>query len=268
MNTLPQTSPSAVVGVFDSGVGGLSVLRVLHAQLRGTRLIYVSDAANAPYGERAPSFVVERSVRIAQHLVDKGATLLVVACNTATAAAVANLRARWPHLSLVGIEPGIKPALKASAGGRIGVMATPLLLGSEKFNRLLDEHRGSVQWHLQACPGLAGLIEQGDLNNPALLSMISFFCTPLKHAGVDTVVLGCTHYPFVREHIQAVLGASVQLIDTADAVARQARRLLNVPLGVSDHVELQTTGETAQLSCLASAWLDFPFEVSSTILMN
>jgi glutamate racemase len=263
MNT-PTTSPQcAVVGVFDSGVGGLSVLQVLRAHLRHTPLIYVADSAHAPYGERPESFVIERSSYIAQHLIEQGANLLVMACNTATAAAVAHLRARWPHVGLVGIEPGIKPAVKISPNGRIGVMATPLLLRSEKFNRLLNQHRGQAQWHLQPCPGLAALIEQGNLNDPALVSLIKVFCEPLKQAGVDTVVLGCTHYPFVRQHIQVALGGQVQLIDTADAVARQTLRLLHAEPGIESKVRLQTTGDVAQLTHLASAWLDFPFEVCS-----
>lgn len=265
MTPAPTLPPEArLVGLFDSGLGGLSVLSALHKTLPDTPLLYVADSANAPYGERTDAFITERTLAIGRHLIDAGAGLVVVACNTATAVAVAALRAAWPALPVVGVEPGIKPAVATSASGRIGVMATPGTLRSDKFQRLLETHRGDATVVLQPCPGLAGLIERGDLDAPEMISLIDTFCAPLRDARVDTVVLGCTHYPFVRHHIQAAMGPEVALVDTAWPVSRQAARLLG--LAPSDTparapVRLQTTGDPAHLREVAGRWLDFPSDV-------
>lgn len=260
----PATRP--LIGVFDSGVGGLSVLRALHRQLPGAELLYVADSAHAPYGERSDEFIIERTHRVASHLIAQGATMLVLACNTATAAAAASLRKRWPELPLVAVEPGIKPGVAATRNGRVGVMATPATLRSDKFKRLLTAHGTGIEVHLLPCPGLAGQIEHGNSNDPSLLALIEQFSRPLRQAGVDTVVLGCTHYPFVHEQIQAAFGPGVTLIDTAEAVARQATRLLGqqppsrtaAPTG---RVVLQTTGDAARLARLARHWLTFDCEI-------
>jgi glutamate racemase len=256
---MPTPSPSlppAVVGVFDSGVGGLSILRALRTQLSNP-LIYLADSAHAPYGERSTDYVIERSLRIGAYLIAQGASTIVIACNTATAAAIAALRERWPHIAWVGIEPGIKPALQQSTTQRIGVLATPSLLASHKFQQLLAHQRGRATWTLQPCPGLAALIEQGDLDAPALKALVQHYCQALQVAQVDTVVLGCTHYPFVAHHIQAALGEHVQRIDTAAAVARQTLRLLGAqPSNASPQsLQLQTTGEPALLTRLSTQWL-------------
>lgn len=264
----PLASPSspaapALVGVFDSGLGGLSVLSVLHRTLPGHPMLYVADSGNAPYGERADEFVTGRTLAVGRHLVDSGAKLLVVACNTATAVAVAALRERWPDTPVVGVEPAIKPAVKASASGRIGVMATPATLRSAKFQRLLDAHGAGAFIVLQPCPGLAGQIERGDLDSPEVVAMIESFCAPLRAANVDTVVLGCTHYPFVRRHIQAAMGPAVELIDTAWPVSRQAARLLGVAEGdlvQTGRVQLETTGDVEHLRTVAAHWLDFEID--------
>jgi glutamate racemase len=266
--------PSAVsparpvrIGVFDSGVGGLSVLRSLQSQLPGADFLYVADSANAPYGERSDEFIRERTLRIASHLLAQGASLLVLACNTATAMAAAAVRERWPQVPLVAVEPGLKPAVAISRNGRIGVMATPATLRSDKFQRLVDAHGSAIVLHLQPCPGLAGMIERVGAEADELASLIETFARPLRDAGVDTVVLGCTHYPFVLAQIQAALGEGVALVDTADAVARQAVRLLgnDAPTGRDGpgRVRLQTTGEPALLERFARRWLPFDTEVSA-----
>jgi len=253
-----------LVGVFDSGVGGLSVLKALHQQLPDNDLLYVADSGHAPYGERSDEYITTRTHRIASHLLAEGASLLVLACNTATAVAAASLRERWPQLPIVAVEPGIKPAVGLTHNGHIGVMATPATLRSDKFRRLLSTHGTSIDVHLQPCPGLAGLIEQGNNQDEALLALIDQFSRPLKQAHVDTVVLGCTHYPFISAQIQAAFGKGVVLVDTADAVARQASRLMgpaNRAAGSPPrHVSLQTTGDAARLARLARHWL--PFECS------
>ena len=256
----PLSAHRALVGVFDSGLGGLSVLSALHHTLPTHPLLYVADSGHAPYGERSDDFITERTLAVAAHLVEAGAALLVVACNTATAVAVGSIRSTWPQLAVVGVEPAIKPAVKASANGRVGVMATPTTLRSARFQHLLATHAAGTTIVQQPCPGLAGLIEGGDLEAPALLALVQRFCEPLREAHVDTVVLGCTHYPFVRRHIQAALGDSVTLIDTAWPVSRQAARLLGEEAGapgMPGSVRLQTTGDTAHLQAVAGRWLDF-----------
>ena len=258
-----SADPKPLVGVFDSGLGGLSVLSVLHRTLPEHPLHYVADSAHAPYGERTDEYVAARTLAIGGHLVAGGAGVIVVACNTATAVAVAALRERWPGTPVVGVEPAIKPAVKASASGRIGVMATPATLRSAKFQRLLDAHGAGATIVLQPCPGLAGQIERGDLDSPDMIAMIESFCAPLRAANVDTVVLGCTHYPFVRRHIQAAMGPAVELIDTAWPVSRQAARLLGVTEGgpaSAGTVRLETTGEVDHLAAVASRWLDFQID--------
>jgi glutamate racemase len=259
----PTRTP--LVGVFDSGVGGLSVLKALHAQLPTHDLLYVADSAHAPYGERADDYISQRTHRIASHLLAEGAGLLVIACNTATAVAVASLRERWPQVPIVAVEPGVKPAVALTRNGHIGVMATPATLRSDKFKHLLEAHGVGIAVHLQPCPGLAGQIEQGIHEDPALLKLIDQFSAPLKAMHVDTVVLGCTHYPFVRQQIQQAFGADVTLVDTAEAVARQVARLLpgkRPTLPTPRHVRLQTTGDPARLTGLAARWLPFECDVA------
>jgi glutamate racemase len=261
----PKRTP--LVGVFDSGVGGLSVLRALHTQLPSHDLLYVADSAHAPYGERSDDYIHQRTHRIASHLLAEGADLLVIACNTATAVAVASLRERWPQVPIVAVEPGIKPAVALTRNGRIGVMATPATLRSEKFRHLLTAHGAGIEVHLQPCPGLAGQIEHGNAEAPALLALIDQFSQPLKQAGVDTVVLGCTHYPFVRDQIQRAFGDAVVLVDTAEAVARQTARLLPAASARAHNdrtprISLVTTGDAARLEHLARHWLRFECTVA------
>lgn len=265
MTDAPTLAPHCV-GVFDSGVGGLSVLQALRRAMPAAHLLYVADSRFAPYGERNDNFVVERSRHIATFLRAQGAQLLVVACNTATAAAVHLLRSDHPQWPVVGVEPGVKPAVAISRNGRIGVMATRGTLASEKFRRLIDAHGSGVTIVPQPCPGLAHAIESGDIDAPQLLALVERYCAQLRAAEVDTVVLGCTHYPFVAHHIQAALGPGVQLIDTAEAVARRTLSLcqdlapsaLRSPSGTT---LLWTTGEPAGLGLIASRWLGFDGQV-------
>jgi glutamate racemase len=263
----PESAAADPIGVFDSGLGGLSVLRAVHRQLPQAPLRYLADSANAPYGDRSEAFIVERSQRMARHLVAQGAKLLVVACNTATAAAVANLRERWPALPIVGVEPGLKPAVAATRNGRIGVLATTGTLRSEKFRQLLARQGDAVQITAQPCPGLADLIERGALDTPELRAMVERCCAPLREAGVDTVVLGCTHYPFVQHLIADAMGPQVQIIDTADAVARRAVQLWQArgaADAAGDVVPLETTGDVASLQRAAANWLPFSCEVTGS----
>jgi glutamate racemase len=250
------------VGVFDSGVGGLSVLRALREQLPGAALHYVADAGHAPYGERSAEHVIERSRRVASHLIDGGAQFLVIACNTATAVAGQLLREAWPQTPIVGVEPGIKPALLATRNGRIGVMATRATLSSEKFKRLAAALATDDALHLRACDGLAAAIEQGPFDTPAMLALVETHCAPLREHRVDTVVLGCTHYSFVRQLIQAAMGEAVQIVDTAEAVARHAANTVRKTRPDADNtpehaplLTLQTTGDAAVFQRFANTCL-------------
>lgn len=259
----------ARVGVFDSGVGGLSVLRALREQLPGAALHYVADAGHAPYGERSAEHVVTRSQRVVTHLIDSGAEFVVIACNTATAVAGQLLREAWPKTHIIGVEPGIKPALLATRNGRIGVMATRTTLASEKFKRLAAALATGDNLSLRACDGLAAAIEKGRFDSPEMLALVEAQCAPLRERGVDTVVLGCTHYAFVRQQIQAAMGPAVQIVDTAEAVARHTANTVrktrinaDTASGQAPLPTLQTTGDAAPSQRFADLWLETQTVVS------
>lgn len=267
--TRPTYPHPARLGVFDSGLGGLSVLKALHQRMPESELIYVADSGHAPYGERSDAFIQQRSEVVAAFLVAQQIDVLVIACNTATAVAAQNLRTQWPNLPVVGVEPGLKPAVAQSAQGRVGVLATEGTLRSEKFQRLAASFADQATLVLQACPGLAGAIEAGDVDALSVRERVEACCAPLRQQQVDTVVLGCTHYPFVAHHIQAALGSNVVLIDTAEAVARQAQRRLLATAhphkkraGATSKVQLYTSGSVERLRDVATRWLDFGCEVS------
>jgi glutamate racemase len=251
-------TPSGLIGVFDSGVGGLSVLRALRARLPGTPLLYLADSGYAPYGDRTVEDVAQRSALVIEHLLQQGACMVVIACNTATTLAIGDLRARWPQLPIVGVEPGVKPAVLHTRNGRIGVLATRRTIASERLQRLLQDHAAACEVTLQACPGLVDAIESGMLDEEGMFGLLGEFCGPLKAAQVDTVVLGCTHYPFVADTIQRWMGPDVLLVDTADAVAERTAAVwqgIATAPGGPGSTRLQTTGDPIVLSRLAARWL-------------
>src|SRR4051812_32096839 len=223
--TLAQASAAHPVriGIFDSGVGGLSVMRAVRARLPHAQLLYAADTAHAPYGDRSEEFLCDRSERIARFLCDQGAQMIVVACNTATAAAVARLRAAWPGLPVVGVEPGVKPAVALSAARRIGVLATTRTLASDKFRRLAEAHAGGATLVLQPCPGLADAIEAADAQGSGLDVLVQRYCAPLREAGVDVAVLGCPPSVSPRALFERAR-PGVGLVDPAGAIARQTAR--------------------------------------------
>ncbi len=255
------------IGLFDSGLGGLSVLRDLRQHMPLAQLLYIADSGHAPYGERDDAFIAGRALAISEFLLSQGAQVIVVACNTATAMAVHTLRQRWPQLPIVGVEPGVKPAVALSVNKRIGVLATPGTLASDKFKRLIEMHGQDAVIVLQPCPGLAKEIESGHLDSPALRTLVETFSKPLREAQVDTVVLGCTHYPFVAPLFQQALGPMVRIIDTAQAVARQTQRVsaelprLNQP-HAGPTTQLWTSGSAPHLAQVAERWLDLKAQVS------
>lgn len=219
------------IGVFDSGLGGLSVLREIGARLPQESMLYVADSGYAPYGEKSQDFIRERSLKIAAFLLEQGAKALVLACNTATAAAAATLRERWPDVPLIAMEPAVKPAAAATRGGVVGVLATTGTLASARFAALLDNFAHDVKVVTRPGVGLVEFVERGDFDSPALRALLHSHLQPLLDDGADVVVLGCTHYVFLREQVEAIVGPSVAVIDTGGAVAAHLqRRLLSADL--------------------------------------
>jgi glutamate racemase len=256
----------APIGIFDSGVGGLTVLRHIRADLPQEQLLYFADTGYAPYGDRSEAQIVERSLAIAQFLLTQGAKALVVACNTATAAAIGALRARYPSLILVGIEPGLKPAAQQSRSKHIGVLATRATLASARFVALRDQlsETTGAHFHSAACVGLADLIEQGALAAAPTAQLLQGHLRTLLEQQCDTLVLGCTHYPFVLPLIEGTLrrlgAAETGIIDTGVAVSRQLSRLIDAAglrrpsLSASDATGSLTAYTSAGASTLANAF--------------
>ncbi|MFM0321194.1 glutamate racemase [Caballeronia glebae] len=225
-NERAASDASAPVGIFDSGLGGLSVLRAVRAILPHERLIYVADSLHAPYGERDDDFIVDRTMAIGEWLVGQGAKALVVACNTATAQSIALVRERLP-IPLVGVEPGVKPAAAVSKSRVVGVLATAVTLRSARFQSLLDRYAGDCRFICQAGHGLVQAVERCDTSSPALMALLESYIAPMLDAGADTLVLGCTHYPFLDRAIRDIAGERLQIVDTSVAIARQLDRLLD-----------------------------------------
>lgn len=213
------------IGIFDSGVGGLSVLRHLQETLPHEDLLYVADSAHAPYGGKSPEEIQARSVALTEFLIEQHAKAVVVACNTATAAAIGLLRARF-EVPIIGMEPAVKPAVAATHTGVVGVLATTGTLKSAQFAALLENYGKNVRVVTQGCPGLVEQVERGELNSPETQALLQYYIDPLLAAGADTLVLGCTHYPFLRPMIEVLTKGRMALIDTGAAVARQVQRRL------------------------------------------
>jgi glutamate racemase len=243
---------SAPIGVFDSGVGGLSVLREIRRELPTEDLIYVADSGYAPYGDRPEEYVCGRAVAIMEFLRAQNAKAVVVACNTATGIAVDVLRARYAE-PIVAIEPAVKPAAAQTRSKVVGVLATTQTLAGQKFAKLVSTHAGDVEVLTQACPGLVEQVERGEVASSSTRSLVEQYLRPLIDKGADTIVLGCTHYPFVSDVIREVAGPAVGIIDSAGPVARELHRRLHVNglLATEARVGTETfwtTGSPAQVA--------------------
>jgi glutamate racemase len=216
-------------GVFDSGIGGLSTLRELRRQLPHEHFLYVADLAWSPYGNKSVALLQERAAHLCDFLVQRESKAIVVACNTATAAAVHSLRERYT-LPIIGVEPGIKPAITRTLSGVVGILATQRTIDSEKFQALISQFSQETEIILQPCPGLAEAIDEGQHQSALRAQLLRHFTAPLLARGADTLVLGCTHYPLIKAEIRESLAAqghaNVQLIDTSEAIARQVVREL------------------------------------------
>ncbi len=215
----------APIGVFDSGVGGLSVLREIRNALPNEDLLYVADSGAAPYGDRPSQFIKDRAQAIVEFFVAEGVKAIVVACNTATAVAIQTLRSRFT-IAIVAIEPAVKPAAEITRSGVIGILATRQTLASESFSRLVEKYGKGVRILLQPCPGLMEQVEKAELEGPRTQALVVRYVSPLLERGADTIVLGCTHYPFLSSTIRAVAGLTVSVVDPAVAVARELHRRL------------------------------------------
>ena len=280
-----MTSEQCPIGVFDSGIGGLSVLQALQKELPHERFVYLADNAHAPYGEKSEAFIRQRTHAIAEYLLAQHQIkALVVACNTATAAAIHELRERHPALPLVGLEPALKPAVALSHTRRVGVMATRGTVASDKFARLLASVQSEAHFEVQACNGLALAIEHSTLPDLAVAAqaqiahLLQTYTQAMGHFGsapgdIDTLVLGCTHYVFVEKDLRQLLGPHVQLVSTGEAVARQTHRLLEAaeilnkekPDGAVHPLRLFTTGDLQGLQAAAQRWLGLPPEACQAV---
>jgi glutamate racemase len=250
---------AAPIGIYDSGLGGLSVLREIRALLPGESLLYIADSRYAPYGEKPEAFVQARTRQVCGWLADQGCKALVVACNTATAHGIQSLRESLA-LPIVGVEPGLKPAAAASRSKVVGVLATASTLRSAKFARLLAAMAGESRFLCEAGVGLVPLIEQGDVSGAAVRDKLRAYLQPMLDGGADTLVLGCTHYPFLADTIRDLVGDRLTLIDTGVAVARQLQRRLTEGGLAADHGAVPvdrycTTMEAAHLRAMAGALL-------------
>jgi glutamate racemase len=214
------------IGVFDSGVGGLSVLREIRRELPGEELLYVADSGHAPYGDKSTELIEARAIAITEFLLSKRAKAIVVACNTATGVAIGTLRARF-SLPIIAMEPAIKPAVTHTKSGVIGVLATSRTIASDNFAKLHTRYGSDVKILMQACPGLVEQVEAGDLSGNKTRALIERYVAPLLEQRADTLVLGCTHYPFLAALIREIAGPAAAIIDPSAAIARELRRRLS-----------------------------------------
>ncbi len=258
------------IGVFDSGMGGLSVLRSLRDALPHEDFIYIADSGHAPYGERPDSYVVARARAITGYLTQHHhIKALVIACNTATAAAIEQLRQDHPGLPIIGVEPGLKPAAKASTTHRIGVLATRSTLASAKYATLLASLQGQAEFVTQACDGLALAIEHQD--TPKIIALCAHYISQMgpfgtKPGQVDTLVLGCTHYAFAEHHLRALVGPEVHILNTGGPIARRAHQLMASQLSdrqSKGHCRFETSGSTALLQAAVQRWLQLPGPIAA-----
>ena len=256
--TDPAMPHSHPIGIFDSGIGGLSVAAKVRELLPADDILYVADSRHAPYGDKSDAFILERMNTVTDFLLGQGAKAVVVACNTATTSAIAQLRASW-SVPIIGVEPGVKPAVLATRSGVVGVLATPRTLQTHSFSALAARFSSTVSIEVQPCPDLVGQIEALRFDDDRTLALLNRYISPLLEKGADTIVLGCTHYNYLADRIAQVAGPGVQIVSTESAVAREVvRRLacegLLAESGKTGDEAFYTSGELAvfarQIDCL------------------
>lgn len=239
------------IGFFDSGVGGLSVMKEVRRLLPAENMIYYADSLYCPYGGRSPAEIRERTFTICNFLIAKGAKLIVIACNSASIAALDAVRARV-KIPVVGLEPAVKPAVAVTKNGKIGVLATGVTLAGERFHSLVERFGDTVEVYNQPCPGLVEQVEAGKLTGPETENLLYGYLEPLMARGVDTIVLGCTHYPFLRPLVQRMCGSEVAVIDSGAGVAHQVARVLKgskmlAGNGAAGREQFFTSGKTEEV---------------------
>ncbi|MFA6970670.1 MAG: glutamate racemase [Gallionella sp.] len=234
---------TGAIGVFDSGVGGLSVLHHIRQTLPDAHLIYVADSGHVPYGDKPAHYIEQRSIALTNFLISQGVDAIVIACNTATAAAASTLRSQF-DIPFIGMEPAVKPAVAATMSGVVGVLATTGTLESARFAALLERYAGNVEIVTQGCPGLVEQVELGDLAGSQTRELIERYTAPLLARDADTLILGCTHYPFLAPLIREVVGERITLVDTGEAVARHLQRRLLTELPARHSVPSTGSGRT------------------------
>ena len=243
------------IGVLDSGVGGLSVLKAIRSQMPHENVLYLGDQAHVPYGPRGQEQIKEFSAGITRFLLEHGAKLIVVACNTASAAALYDLREMFPEVPFVGMEPAVKPAAETTKTGKVGVLATPTTFAGELYASVVERFAQDVKIFTSTCPGLVEHIEAGDLDSPSTRDILQRALEPMLEAGIDTIVMGCTHYPFVIPVIESITGPGIRTIDPAPAIARQVTRLLEQhqwlnPSQIKGDVHVFTSGDVEKLAAI------------------
>lgn len=265
-----QESPAlaeAPIGVFDSGAGGLTILTALRQELPHEQYIYFGDTAHCPYGVRSDAAITELSIRISRFLLRQGVKLIVVACNTASQAALASLRATFPAVPFIGVVPAVKPAARATKTGRIGIAATNQAARAAYLRQLIDEFAGGIQAFAVGCPELVTLVEQGELDGPEVEETVRCALEPLLREGVDVIVLGCTHFPALRPVIERVTTGQVQVIDSGLAIARRTHAVLDAEGLIHPHsrnrcgegqLEVWCSGDPDAFSAVASKVLGYP----------
>lgn len=257
---------SGPIGIFDSGIGGLSIINAVRELLLDEDLIYLADQAHVPYGSRTLTEVREFSEQITRFLLAQNAKLVVVACNTASAAALHHLRKVFPETPFVGMEPAVKPAAERTRSGVVGVLATPATFQGELYASVIERFASDVRVLPDTCPGLVMEIDQGNLDTPEVQRILEKALQPMLAEGIDTVVLGCTHFPFVIPAIETIVGPDVRVIDPSPAVARQVKRLLDSNQSLysgtgAGRVEYFTTGDADQLQDLLPQLTEYTGQV-------
>jgi glutamate racemase len=263
--------PGQAIGIFDSGIGGLSVARAIINALPYESILYFGDTARVPYGNKPAATIRQYSLDVTRYLIESGCKAIVVACNTASAAALGTLRQTWPKVPIVGMEPAVKPGAKATQTGVVGILATAGTFKSQRYTALMHRYASEVRLIEDPCTGLVERIEAGELNTTATRQLLERILHPMLAQNADTFVLGCTHYPFVAPLIKDIIGADRTLINPAPAVARQLVRVLSeqglqAPAGSLPNYQLRFSGKGRHTEALSAAMLGVPFSIDHFLI--
>lgn len=267
----PEGKAEAPIGVFDSGVGGLTILSALRQELPYENYIYLGDTAHCPYGTRSEADIIDLSVRISRFLIEQGVKLIVVACNTASQAALAALRATFPSIPFIGVVPAVKPAARATKKGRIGIAATNQAAKATYLRQLIDEFAGGIQAFAIGCPELVTLVEDGKFDGPEVEETVRRALDPILREDIDVIVLGCTHFPALRPVIERVADRQVQVIDSGSAIARRTRYVLDTenlmqPNTMPGELRVWCSGDPEKFSVIAGELLGYAVPTRRTTI--